>query len=566
MNSPGTPNAGPSMRVSAAFRLTGGQPYDGPETGGRIGGNYMIGGLVAPVVAQSSLSIVEASAPEPKIEWAHLEKTLVFCTSFFSPNPRSSGSLDVRYCRWLDGIKSSKLQYDQILIVDDGSETLPDQPDITVIRDTDGGRSDAKTVLFHFTQHLGRRGVSNFPGWVRSFFFAAAYARENGFTRIFHIESDAFLISDRIQEYFNATHDGWIAFWCPRYARPESGIQIIAGNALEDFYKLSQRNYEEFAEVVVETALPFTHVEHQFRGDRYGEFLDHIPRDADWSMQTIPPHWVSADVFFWWLRDNSNSRAIRRIENPDLYLAVPGDERSLNGTYYLDFMRNLDAILRPRTYFEIGTSDGKSLECFSCNSACVDPHFAINHNVIGTKTQTSFFQQTSDEFFSNHDLALYMKSGLDIVFLDGLHLSEALLRDFINIENFCHPRSIILIHDCLPLNRRMADRTRFQDPDEDSTTRDFWTGDVWKLLPILQKYRPDLKILQIDCPPTGLIACLSPDPNSRVLAENYGRIVAEFENMDLETFTFERLWTLFPMLDSRKLIANPEDLRAFFGG
>src|SRR5450631_3652660 len=88
---------------------------------------------------------------------------------------------DQRYRAWLDGIRSSELEYDQVLIIDDGSAALPDWPDTVIVRDTDPDGSEAPIVLYHFTEHLGRRSVSDFPGWVRSFFFAARYAVANGF-------------------------------------------------------------------------------------------------------------------------------------------------------------------------------------------------------------------------------------------------------------------------------------------------------------------------------------------------------------------------------------------------
>ncbi len=36
--------------------------------------------------------------------------------------------------------------------------------------------------------------------------------------------------------------------------------------------------------------------------------------------------------------------------------------------------------------------------------------------------------------------------------------------------------------------------------------RIYWTGDVWKLIPILQRYRPDLQLTLFDAPPSGLVA------------------------------------------------------------
>src|SRR5262249_26104319 len=127
-------------------------------------------------------------------------KTLVFCTSYCTSQTR----WNARYRRWLDAIRQSGLIVDQILIVDDASEVLPDWPDLKIIEENDVLSPTGAITLFHFTEHLGRRSITDFPGWYRSFGFAAVFAQVNGFEKVVHIESDAFLISDRIVNYVNS--------------------------------------------------------------------------------------------------------------------------------------------------------------------------------------------------------------------------------------------------------------------------------------------------------------------------------------------------------------------------
>ena len=64
----------------------------------------------------------------------------------------------------------------------------------------------------------------------------------------------------------------------------------------------------------------------------------------------------------------------------------------------------------------------------------------------------------------------------------------------------------------------------------------FWTGDVFKFVLILKKYRPDLEFYNSDIPPAGLAIISNLDPNSTVLIDNYDSIVKEF--MD---FSYEKL-------------------------
>jgi hypothetical protein len=158
---------------------------------------------------------------------------------------------------------------------------------------------------------------------------------------------------------------------------------------------------------------------------------------------------------------------------------------------------------------------------------------------------------TSDEFFANNDPKAVFPLGVDLAFLDGLHRFEYLIRDFVGTERCCHARSIVLIHDCLPLNHRMAERTMRGDDTESPETRSAWTGDVWRILPIVKKYRPDLRVLLLDCPPTGLVAITNLDPTSDVLVKAYYRIVDEFSSDDLEEVGLDAVWSTYPLVDSR---------------
>ena len=60
---------------------------------------------------------------------------------------------------------------------------------------------------------------------------------------------------------------------------------------------------------------------------------------------------------------------------------------------------------------------------------------------------------TSDEFFAKFDPRDALGSKIDLAFLDGQHLFEYVLRDFMNTEAVCEENSFILLHDCSPSTR-----------------------------------------------------------------------------------------------------------------
>ena len=98
-------------------------------------------------------------------------------------------------------------------------------------------------------------------------------------------------------------------------------------------------------------------------------------------------------------------------------------------------------------------------------------------------------------------------------------------------RKLCSPDSIILIHDVYPIDATSAARERVSS---------FWTGDIWRLILTLNKYRPDLSVNVIATGPTGLAIVQNLDPNSRVLAERNHEIIDEFLALDIS------------MLDGRK--------------
>ena len=173
----------------------------------------------------------------------------------------------------------------------------------------------------------------------------------------------------------------------------------------------------------------------------------------------------------------------------------------LSGVFYIDFLNALQTHLTPRSYLEVGTATGASLAVAGRDAIAVDPRFRLEGSATGNRRRTFLFQMTSDDFFATENAAALLGWPVDMAFLGGMHWFEYLLRDFIGAEAACHPRSLILLHDCLPSNTRMALRQFEPGDSSEGDTAGWWTGDVWKLLSILREYRPDLRLHVLDCPP-----------------------------------------------------------------
>ena len=278
------------------------------------------------------------------------------------------------------------------------------------------------------------------------------------------------------------------------------------------------------------------------RTGRYREALEHFERARMLDPQNAEYHFGAAVAH----RELGATEAARECGETALALdpglaPAHGFLASLNfpGPFYLEIISILHAHLRPRTYLEIGVETGQSIALARRETRAIgiDPEPKITERLA---PGTSIHATTSDEYFAVHDVrAEFGGLPIDLAFIDGMHQFEFALRDFINIEKHCTSRSTILIHDCYPLSRRTAERER-------RTT--FWSGDIWRLILILRKYRPDLSVKVIGTAPTGLGVVRRLDPGSSVLQQNYEEIVGEYLAVDYSVLDADKagLLALYP--------------------
>jgi predicted O-methyltransferase YrrM len=171
--------------------------------------------------------------------------------------------------------------------------------------------------------------------------------------------------------------------------------------------------------------------------------------------------------------------------------------------------------LQPRTYLEIGVHTGSSLALSRTTSIGVDPAYTITKEIA---CDVQLHRTTSDEFFSRPDpVAFFDGVPVDLAFIDGMHLAEAALRDFMNVERHMSHAGVVVLDDMLPRNSLEAARNRRTAA---------WAGDVFKVAGILRTYRPDLTITPVNASPTGTVVVLGLDPTSRVLNDNYDAVLA----------------------------------------
>lgn len=186
---------------------------------------------------------------------------------------------------------------------------------------------------------------------------------------------------------------------------------------------------------------------------------------------------------------------------------------------YLEILKRIHEVLDPAFYLEIGVRRGHSLHLSRGRAVGVDPNFDIEDPL---PNRICLFSITSDAFFEGYANKA-LDQPIDLAFIDGMHLFEFALRDFMNIERFVHPASLIIVDDIFPNHPLQATRER--------CTR-VWTGDIWKLYICMKKYRPDLVLLPVNAHPSGLLIIAGLEPKNQILWENYNAIVRRFSSPD----------------------------------
>lgn len=130
-----------------------------------------------------------------------------------------------------------------------------------------------------------------------------------------------------------------------------------------------------------------------------------------------------------------------------------------------------------KSYLEVGTQDPTS----NFNRITAEHKVSIDPFPRGEVT----FVGTSDEYFQS----ISDDIKFDIIFVDGLHHSDQVLKDVENSLKHLSDNGTIVCHDCLPTTELMQLR-------EDNGGN--WTGDVWKAIAELRMNRIDLDIKVVD--------------------------------------------------------------------
>ena len=243
-----------------------------------------------------------------------------------------------------------------------------------------------------------------------------------------------------------------------------------------------------------------------------------------------------------------------RFANNEFYQAEDG--------HYLDFLRILHK-KQYEIYFEIGSRTGDSLFFSNSPSIAIDPFFQLKKDPLNNKEFCLLFQETSEIFFEK-TYRKFNNFKCQLGFIDGMHLFEYALKDFINLAKISSKSSLFLFHDVLPWSFEMATRDYNKIPRGKA-----WTGDVWKLIPILIDVGLVNNMKLLSTAPSGILAILNPEKTIIYeLENNFTDICNKWFDIQLDksqllnlyqTNIFEKPESYITLLQNIHFGKNPKD-------
>jgi hypothetical protein len=154
-------------------------------------------------------------------------------------------------------------------------------------------------------------------------------------------------------------------------------------------------------------------------------------------------------------------------------------------------VNTLAHLLNGRRYLEIGVENGGTFRGVEmAERTGVDPVFLFDTSSLADEF-TRFVPKTSDEFFATEPLF----PSYDVIFIDGLHTFEQVVRDLSNVLLRTHRRSVIILDDTVPSDvysalpeQSMAIKYRKAAGGSGGS----WHGDVFKTVFYIHDFWPSL--------------------------------------------------------------------------
>lgn len=158
---------------------------------------------------------------------------------------------------------------------------------------------------------------------------------------------------------------------------------------------------------------------------------------------------------------------------------IPDDPNSPETYNHPILIQHLASWIKPVNYLEIGVRWGNTYNLVK-NYAQTCHLVDIEFLKLNYSENTVKYQMTSDKFFSVINPSIQF----DLVFIDGDHSKEQVIKDFMNVEGRVIDDGFVILHDTYPYNEQML---------QPEFSNNCWEAALW----IKENFRNDWEILTL---------------------------------------------------------------------
>lgn len=143
--------------------------------------------------------------------------------------------------------------------------------------------------IYTFPTNLGRPHFSMPAGWYRSATYSSIIADKCNYEKLILIESDTYILTDRLFEFIANTTEGWHSTWWREIDLPETCLTWLhrgSFHQLERYWKLGEKHWYRIGltedQYAPEIVFPITNVHKEFFGIRDRDEYKELPQGLDY--------------------------------------------------------------------------------------------------------------------------------------------------------------------------------------------------------------------------------------------------------------------------------------------
>ncbi|MGI9253793.1 MAG: hypothetical protein ACR2J8_08600 [Thermomicrobiales bacterium] len=199
------------------------------------------------------------------------------------------------------------------------------------------------------------------------------------------------------------------------------------------------------------------------------------------------------------------------------------------GPTVMEYLRHIDAVLRPAVVLLLGSDAAPVFVRDDAVVVAIDLAPSREAAALARAGQIVLLREPAESACTAVAIGAVLEAReVDFVWIADERHFRGLLRAFIDCERMASPYGAIAIGHVLPRTAQAARRSP-------TPGGDVWSGEAWRIVPCLRRWRPNLMLDLHDATPDGILVVTGLDPADRTLDDRYDEIIAA-ETADRETY------------------------------